>query len=84
MLGALALHQFHDLTDQETCEQLAFNLQWHYALDQESDCAGSKRRSSSMTCATLKGTFASPGVASMNRPKSFEKSTTLEFARSAA
>ena len=39
VLGALALQQSHDLTDRGTCEQLAFNLQWHYALDlyEESD-----------------------------------------------
>ena len=39
VLGALALQQFHDLTDQETSDQLSFNLQWHYALDiaEESD-----------------------------------------------
>jgi len=32
-LGALVLQQTQDLTDQETVAQLAFNLQWHYALD---------------------------------------------------
>jgi len=32
-LGALLLQQTHDLTDEETVSQLAFNLQWHYALD---------------------------------------------------
>ncbi len=39
VLGALALQQTYDLTDRETCEQLALNLQWHYALDlyEESD-----------------------------------------------
>jgi hypothetical protein len=38
-LGALLLQQVHDLTDEETVSQLAFNLQWHYALDivEESD-----------------------------------------------
>jgi hypothetical protein len=41
VLGALALQQFHDLTDQQVVEQLAFNIQWHYALDifEESDQA---------------------------------------------
>ncbi len=41
VLGALALQQFHDLTDQQVVEQLAFNLQWHFALDicEESDQA---------------------------------------------
>jgi hypothetical protein len=29
----LVLQQIHDLTDEETVSQLAFNLQWHYALD---------------------------------------------------
>jgi len=32
-LGVLILQQTLDLTDQETVAQLAFNLQWHYALD---------------------------------------------------
>jgi len=32
-LGVLVLQQMHDLTDEETVSQLAFNLQWHYALD---------------------------------------------------
>lgn len=32
-LGVLVLQQTLDLTDQETVAQLAFNLQWHYALD---------------------------------------------------
>jgi hypothetical protein len=38
-LGVLVLQQVHDLTDEETVMQLAFNLQWHYALDivEESD-----------------------------------------------
>ena len=27
------LQQIHDLTDEETVSQLAFNIQWHYALD---------------------------------------------------
>jgi len=31
--GVLLLQQIHDLTDEETVSQLAFNLQWHYALD---------------------------------------------------
>ena len=38
-LGVLILQQMHDLTDQETVLQFAFNEQWHYALDivEESD-----------------------------------------------
>ena len=41
MLGALALQQAHDLSDEETVFQLAFNIQWHYALNitEESDSA---------------------------------------------
>jgi hypothetical protein len=31
-MGAVILQQIFDLTDEETCEQLAFNQQWHYAL----------------------------------------------------
>jgi hypothetical protein len=33
VLGVLLLQQIHDLSDEETVSQLAFNLQWHYALD---------------------------------------------------
>jgi hypothetical protein len=38
-LGVLLLQEVLDLTDEETISQLAFNLQWHYALDivEESD-----------------------------------------------
>jgi hypothetical protein len=32
-LGALLLQEVLDLTDEDTVSQLAFNLQWHYALD---------------------------------------------------
>jgi len=40
-LGALVLQQTHDLTDEETVNQVAFNTQWHYALNitEESDSA---------------------------------------------
>jgi len=39
MLGALILQQSFDLTDEETVQQYAFNIQWHYALNisEESD-----------------------------------------------
>jgi len=33
MMGAMLLQQMHDLNDEETAEQFAFNIQWHYALD---------------------------------------------------
>jgi hypothetical protein len=33
LMGALVFQAMHDVTDDETVEQLAFNLQWHYALD---------------------------------------------------
>jgi len=41
VLGVILLQQMHDLTDLETVNQLAFNQQWHYALDipSESDAA---------------------------------------------
>jgi hypothetical protein len=41
VLGVLILQQIHDLTDEETVNQLAFNIQWHYALNipEESDSA---------------------------------------------
>ena len=33
MVGLVLLQHCFDLTDEETISQLAFNLQWHYALD---------------------------------------------------
>lgn len=33
VLGALVIQQMQDLSDEDTISQLAFNLQWHYALD---------------------------------------------------
>jgi len=41
VLGVLVLQQAFDLTDMETVEQFAFNIQWHYALNvpEESDTA---------------------------------------------
>ena len=33
ILGALVLQQMHDLSDEQTVYQMAFNQQWHYALD---------------------------------------------------
>ena len=40
-LGAVVLQQAHDLSDEETVFELAFNEAWHYALDipDESDAA---------------------------------------------
>lgn len=40
-LGALILQQAFDFTDEETVQQFAFNIQWHYALNisEESDDA---------------------------------------------
>jgi hypothetical protein len=41
VLGVLLLQQTMDLTDKAAIEQLAFNIQWHYALNipEESDDA---------------------------------------------
>jgi hypothetical protein len=41
VLGVLILKETHDLTDYEAIEQLAFNTQWHYALNitKETDSA---------------------------------------------
>lgn len=41
VLGVLILQQSLDYTDEETVEQLSFNIQWHYALNitEESDSA---------------------------------------------
>ena len=33
IIGALVLQQMHDLSDEQTVSQVAFNQQWHYALD---------------------------------------------------
>lgn len=33
MMGAMLLQHMHDLTDEETTEHFAFNIQWHYSLD---------------------------------------------------
>jgi len=33
MLGIMLLQQMEDLTDEETVDQFAFNLKWHYALN---------------------------------------------------
>lgn len=32
-VGAIVLQQMHDLTDEQTVSQVAFNQQWHYALN---------------------------------------------------
>jgi len=40
-LRVLVLQQTHDLTDEETVDQVAFNTKWHYALNitEEADLA---------------------------------------------
>ncbi|MBU1633948.1 transposase, partial [bacterium] len=40
-LSVLLFQQMNDLTDEEVCQQLAFDLRWHYALNlyEESDAA---------------------------------------------
>ncbi len=42
MLGAILFQQFFDLTDEETVSQMAFNIQWHYALDNPEESDGVK------------------------------------------
>jgi len=42
MLGAVLFQQIFDLTDEETVSQMAFNLQWHYALDNPEESDGVK------------------------------------------
>ena len=37
LMGTTLLQQMHDLTDEETVEQFAFNIKWHYALNITSD-----------------------------------------------
>jgi len=41
-MGALIFQQMFDLTDNETVDQLAFNLKWHYALDLPEESDGAK------------------------------------------
>jgi hypothetical protein len=42
VLGAILFQQIFDLTDEETVSQMAFNLQWHYALDNPEESDGVK------------------------------------------
>ena len=42
MLGAIFFQQIFDLTDEETVNQMAFNIQWHYALDIPEESDGAK------------------------------------------
>ncbi|MDP2799633.1 MAG: transposase [Deltaproteobacteria bacterium] len=42
MLGALIIQQMCDLSDEETMAQVAFNLQWHYALNISDESDASK------------------------------------------
>lgn len=42
VLGVLVLQQTHDLTDEEAVNQLAFNIQWHYALNITEESDGAK------------------------------------------
>ena len=42
LLGAILFQQIFDLTDEETVSQMAFNLQWHYALDNPEESDGVK------------------------------------------
>jgi len=41
-LGALILQQAFDLTDEETVQQYAFNIQWHYSLNVSEESDGAK------------------------------------------
>lgn len=42
MLGTLLLQQMLNLTDEETVDQLAFSIQWHYALNISEETDSSK------------------------------------------
>jgi hypothetical protein len=42
MLGALLFQQVFDLTDEETVTHMAFDMQWHYALDNPEESDGVK------------------------------------------
>ncbi len=42
VLGALILQQSFDLTDEETVQQYAFNIQWHYSLNMREETDDAK------------------------------------------
>jgi len=42
MLGAILFQQVFDLTDEETVTHMAFDMQWHYALDNPEESDGVK------------------------------------------
>jgi len=42
MLGAILFQQIFDLTDEETVTRMAFDMQWHYALDNPEESDGVK------------------------------------------
>ena len=42
VLGAIVFQQVFDLTDEESINQMAFNIQWHYALDMPEESDGVK------------------------------------------
>jgi len=42
MLGAILFQQIFDLTDEETVTHMAFDIQWHYALDNPEESDGVK------------------------------------------
>lgn len=75
MIGALILQQTLDLTDEETVQQFAFNIQWHYALNitEESDAA---------KYISLKTLWNSRNIVASNRlEKKIFTSATTELAR---
>src|SRR3972149_7556289 len=43
MLGIALLQQMHDLTDEETVDQVGFNLKWDYALNPSEENGGCAR-----------------------------------------
>ncbi len=55
VIGVLILQQTHDMTDAEAVGQLAFNIQWQYALNifEESDSAKYMSLKTLQICAIL-------------------------------
>lgn len=41
-MGAIVLQQLQDLTDEQTADEIAFNIKWHYALDISDESDGAK------------------------------------------
>jgi hypothetical protein len=62
MLGLVLLQQMEDLTDEETVDQFAFNIKWHYALN-VTDASDVSSYVASRTLWTMRDNVAKLGLA---------------------